>query len=72
MDSQSKLVKILLCFWIFNITWAVYRIGRAIPKQNWTHVALGVLWVLASLTIGWILDIIWIALYDRIFWFQED
>ena len=72
MDSHSKVIKLVLCIWILDITWAVYRIGRAASKQNWLHMVLGILWVIAAGTVGWILDIIWIILNDRIFWFAED
>ncbi|MBO7079918.1 MAG: hypothetical protein J6W64_08940 [Bacilli bacterium] len=72
MDNNSKLLKIILCIWILDITWAVYRIGGAISKKNWLHLVLGILWVIAAGTVGWILDIIWIVLFDRIFWFKED
>ena len=72
MDGHSRLVKIILCIWILDITWAVYRIGRAASKQNWLHMVLGIIWVIAAGTVGWVLDLIWIFLYSRIFWFKED
>ena len=34
MDGHSRLIKIILCIWILDITWAVYRIGRAASKQT--------------------------------------
>lgn len=72
MDSHPRIVKLILCIWILDITWAVYRIGRAASKQNWLHMVLGILWVLLAATAGWILDIVWIILNNRIFWFKED
>ncbi|MCR4879898.1 MAG: hypothetical protein K5906_02960 [Bacilli bacterium] len=72
MDDRSRIVKIILCLWILDITWAVYRIGRAAANKNWLHMVLGILWVLAAGTVGWVLDLIWIVLYDRIFWFNKD
>ncbi len=71
MDKQSRLVKIILCIWILDITWAVYRILGAVKNKNWLHLVLGILWILAAGTVGWVLDIIWIILFNRIFWFQE-
>lgn len=72
MDENPRILKLILCIWILDITWAVYRIGRAASKQNWLHMVLGILWVIAAGTVGWILDIIWILLFNRIFWFEKD
>ncbi len=72
MDERSRIVKLLLCIWILDVSWAVYRIGRAASKKNWLHMVLGILWVLLAATAGWILDVIWIIIFNRIFWFQED
>lgn len=71
MDSRSKLVKIILCIWILDISWAVYRILGAVKNKNWLHLVLAILWIVAAGTVGWILDIVWIILFNRVFWFQE-
>ena len=71
MDGHSRLVKFILCLWILDIKWAVYRIGRAMNK-NWFHMVLGILWIVAAGTVGWVLDVIWIILFNRIFWFIKD
>ena len=72
MDENPRILKLILCIWILDITWAVYRIGRAASKQNWFHMVLGIIWVDAAGTVGWILDLIWIILFNRIFWFEKD
>lgn len=73
MDGHSKVVKIIFCIWILDIFWAVYRIGRAAVAKNWLHMVLGIIWVfLAFGFIGFILDLIWIILKNRIFWFERD
>ena len=71
MNGHGRLVKIILCIWILDITWAVYRIGGAIINKNWLHLVLGILWIIAAGTVGWILDLIWIILFNKIFWFTE-
>lgn len=71
MNDRSRLVKVILCLWILDITWAIYRIGGAIANKNWLHLILGILWIIAAGTVGWILDLIWIILFNRIFWFKE-
>ena len=72
MDENPRILKLILCIWILDITWAVYRLGGAIVKKNVLHIVLAALWILAAATIGWILDIIWIILFNRIFWFKEE
>lgn len=72
MDGHSRLIKIILCLWILDITWAVYRIGRAVVAKNWFHMVLGILWILAAGTVGWVLDLVWIILFNHIFWFIKD
>ena len=72
MDGNSRLMKIILCIWVLDITWAVYRIGRAVVAKNWLHMVLGIIWVIAAGTVGWILDLIWMILFERIFWFAND
>ena len=71
MDGHSRLIKIILCIWILDITWAVYRILGAIKNKNWFHLVLAIIWIVAAGTVGWILDLVWIILKNRIFWFQE-
>ena len=72
MDENPRILKLILCIWILDITWAVYRLGGAIVKKNVLHIVLAALWILAAATVGWILDIIWIILFNRIFWFKEE
>ena len=72
MDGNSKVLRIIFCIWFLDVTWAVYRIGRAITKKNWLHMVLGILWVIAAASVGWILDLIWMIIFDHIFWFKED
>ena len=72
MDGHSRLVKIIFCLWILDIFWAVYRIGRAAAKKNWLHMVLAILWVIWAGLLGWLCDLIWILLFNRIFWFAKD
>lgn len=71
LDGRSKLVKVILCIWILDIVWAIYRIGGAIANKNMLHLILAILWVLMSATVGWILDVVSILLTNHIFWFKE-
>jgi len=71
MNNNPKWLKLVLCIWILDITWALYRILGAVKNKNWLHLVLAILWILAAGTVGWILDIIWIILFNRPFWFAE-
>lgn len=71
MDGHSRFLKIILCIWILDITWAVYRILGAVKNKNWLHLVLAILWIVLAGTVGWVLDLVWIIIFNRIFWFKE-
>ena len=71
MDGLPRIVKILLCLPIVDIIWAIYRILGAIKNGNVLHLVLGILWISFGGTVGWILDLVWIILFNHIFWFKE-
>ena len=70
MEKNPKWLKLVLCFWILDITWAVWRILKAVQNNNGLQLVLAILWILAAGTVGWILDIIWIIVFDYPFWFK--
>ena len=70
MENQSRVIRILLCIWIADITWAVYRIGKAALHKNVLELVIAILWVVLAGTVGWILDLVWMILFDKIFWFD--
>lgn len=71
MDDRSRLVKILFCLPILDILWGVYRLGGAIANKDILHIVLAVLWIFFGGFIGWVLDLVFIILTGRIFWFKE-
>ena len=71
MDDRSRLVKILFCLPIVDILWGLYRLFGAIAKKDWLKLVLAILWILWAGYIGWILDLVWIIIFNRIFWFKE-
>lgn len=71
MNSRSRLVKILFCLPIIDILWAIYRIGGAIKNHDIIHLVLAIIWVFFGPWIGWILDLVFVILFNRIFWFKE-
>ena len=70
MEQNPKWLKLVLCLWILDITWAIFRIFKAVQNNDTVQIILGVLWILFAGVIGWILDIIWIIIYDYPFWFK--
>ena len=72
MEEQPKVLRIILCIFVLDISWAVYRIGRAVVNKNWVHMVLGIIWVFIGGSVAWILDLIWMILFDHIFWFEND
>ena len=72
MEEQPRLLRIILCIFVLDISWAVYRIGRAVVNKNWLHMVLGIIWVFVGGSVAWILDLIWMILFDHIFWFEND
>ena len=72
MEEQPRIIRIILCIFVLDISWAVYRIGRAVVNKNWLHMVLGIIWVFVGGSIAWILDLIWMILFDHIFWFEND
>ena len=71
MDDRSRLVKILFCLPILDILWGVYRLGGAIANKDILHIVLAVLCIFFGGFIGWVLDLVFIILTGRIFWFKE-
>lgn len=71
MDSQSRLVKLLLCLPIVDILWGLYRLFGAIKNHNVLHIVLAALWILWAGYVGWVLDLVFIILFNHICWFRE-
>ena len=71
MDERSRLVKILFCLPFVDILWGVYRLGGAIANKNILHIVLSVVWIIWGGFVGWILDLVFILVTGRIFWFKE-
>lgn len=60
-DELPWIVKLILCIPVLNIAWAVYRIIKGVTEHNTIILVMGIVWVFAACTIGWLLDLIWVA-----------
>lgn len=70
MDKLPRILKLILCLPVLNILWTVWRILKAVKHNNILELILAILWIIAGSTVLWILDIVWIILYNYPFWFK--
>ncbi len=70
MEKNPKWLKLVLCISILDISWAIWRIFKAIKHNSTLELILGILWIIFGGTVGWILDVVCIVLYDYPFWFK--
>lgn len=68
-DDLPQIVKIILALPGIDVIWVIYRIIRSVNDQNIFGVILGVILLVGSFSILWIIDIICIIMNDRVWWF---
>ena len=67
-DNLPKWAKIVLALPFLDIVWVVYRLFRSIEKNNVIGIVLAVLIIFVGVFFLWLVDIITIALQDRVLW----
>ncbi len=67
-DNLSKVVKLILCIPGVAIVWMVYRACRSFQKNNMIGVIIAIVLVFAGLPFMWLVDLICIILYDKVWW----
>ncbi len=70
LDNQSKVVKIIFALPFLDIIWSVYRLIKSLEKNDSIGIVVGIILLLLGPSILWIVDIITIALYDKVIWFD--
>lgn len=68
-DDLPQIVKIILALPGIDVIWVIYRIIRSVNDQNIFGVILGVILLVGSFSILWIIDIFCIIMNDRVWWF---
>ena len=68
IDNLPKLVKIILALPFLDIVWAVYRLCKSLSKNNAVGIVLAILMLFLCPAILWIVDIITIAVMDKVIW----
>jgi hypothetical protein len=66
MESQSKVIKILLALPFLDITWAIYRLIKAILSKNTTSIVIAIIILVLAPYFWWIIDMIFIVMKDSI------
>lgn len=67
-DNLPKVVKIILAIPFLDIVWVVYRICRSVAKNNVVGIVLGVLLLIIGIPFLWLVDIITLAMMDKVLW----
>lgn len=64
-DDLPWIAKLILAIPALDIVWAIYRIVKGVTQENLFLLVIGILWIVPGITIGWLVDIISIALYKH-------
>ena len=70
MDNLPFIVKVILAIPVLDIIWSIYKLIKAIDEGDVIHIVCGVLLVVFGPVFMWILDIIWLILKGKPFWFN--
>lgn len=70
MDELPLAVKIIFALPFLEILWIVYRLCKSIKSNNTLGILLAVVLLLVN-TILWIVDIITLCLYEKVFWIDD-
>jgi len=62
VDDLPWIVKLILCIPALNIVWAIYRIVKGVTENNIVSLVAGIVWIVGSFSITWILDLVFVAM----------
>lgn len=68
LDNLPLIGKIILCIPAVAIIWWVYRICKSLLKQETVHVVLAAVLLVVGIPFMWLVDLICILLYGKVFW----
>ena len=68
-DNLPKIVKIILAIPALDVVWAIYRVLKSADEGNSLGIVLGVILAILGFPFLWLIDMIFIILYDRVWWF---
>ena len=70
MDDLPMVAKIIFALPFIDILWNIYRLMKSIRDKNNLGIVLAVILLIFS-TIVWLIDIITLAVYGKILWFED-
>ena len=68
IDNLPKLVKLILAIPALDIIWVVYRLLRSLVKENTLGIGVAIVLIFVGIPFMWLIDIICIALNDKVWW----
>lgn len=68
-DGAPKWLKIILALPFLDIIWVVYRIAKSIAKKSTVGIVLGIILLIFGIPFLWLIDIITIAIGNKVLWF---
>lgn len=68
IDGLPKIAKIILAIPALDIVWVIYRLLKSIDKQNTVGIVIAAALIIVGLPWLWIVDIIFLVLYDKVWW----
>ena len=71
MEKLPLIVKLILCIPLLDIVWSVWKLLKGIISGDVLKIILGILCIIPGAAIMWLLDIIWMLIYKRPFWFKD-
>ena len=67
-DNLPKIVKFILALPGLDIVWGIYRLARSASKGSVLGIVLGIIMIFVCPVAFWIVDLITIALSNRVLW----
>ena len=71
MEKLPLIVKLILCIPVLDIVWSIWKLLKGIISGDVLKIILGILTIIPGAAFIWILDIIWMLIYKRPFWFKD-
>lgn len=69
VDDLPDVAKLILCIPVLNIVFSVYKLCRSLESKNTLWIVLGVLVIFPGASFIWLVDLICLLLYKKVFWF---
>ena len=71
MEKLHIVVKVILCLFGLDLIWSIWKLCKGIMSGDVLKIILVILTIIPGAAFIWILDIIWMLIYKRPFWFKD-